>query len=135
MFLDAFNNVVGAAAQVIAGKGVSGLVEEDECWDLKDTQLWRNEEVRTSFSIDFTGFQTQFCKFDLTSPDKAGNVLGLMLQNLYALQEYVVAKVQIAAMHTSEAEGLARMSAFENHEWELLDKNRHFEHQLVVAKV
>lgn len=40
-----------------------------------------------SLRVDITAFQTQLCELNLTVSDKAGDVFGLALQGLDALQD------------------------------------------------
>lgn len=95
----------------------------------------KNADVGVSLHVDFIANQTRCRELNVPVTNSASNVLGLGLIGLDALQEFGEARAQVAALEASGAEQLEKIDALKIHERELLDENRHLEHQLIVVNL
>lgn len=55
---DTYGDTVADIATAVAGSSVSGLLKDDDDWNLGDTRLYKNADERTILLADFT-IQTQ----------------------------------------------------------------------------
>lgn len=123
MFCDAYRYTVNDVAPVFPDSGVSGLVEDDNNWDLGNFPRSRSAHVRMSVRADLAAIQTRCGKLSLAVPDKAVNIFGLALQVIGALQDSGDARARIAELKANEAEQLAKISSWNIYERKLLDAN------------
>lgn len=103
---------------------MAGVVEDDDEWDLgPDVPLSKDADVRASLRVDFAVIQVRCRELGIRVHDKAGNVFGLPLQSLKALQTVNGTKVWIVALEATEVEQSTKVYVLEDHERELGDEN------------
>lgn len=84
---EAYGDVVGDVFRDAAGCFVSGRVEDDDELNLGSILLSRNDDVRTSLLVDFMAIWIQSRQLSFVDPERVGNVFGMALWGLDALQE------------------------------------------------
>lgn len=119
----------------MAGRSVSGLVDEDSIWNLGEIPLVKNAGIRHSLCVEFTAFYTRFLELKFVLADKVCNVFGLGLQYLAALQESGDAMPGFAVLEANVAEPIENIDTLESHEQQLLYGNRRLEHHLEADMV
>lgn len=76
MVCDVYGDTFDDVALVAAGSGVSGLIEDDDDWNLGEISLSRNANVRASLDVEFRTIQTQCHKLNHAVPDKDADGFG-----------------------------------------------------------
>lgn len=78
--------VVDYVVPVSAGTGVSGLVADDDYLNSRDILLSTIAGVHFSLRVNFMAIQTRRFELNLAIPDRTGDVFGLTLGCLEAMQ-------------------------------------------------
>lgn len=99
--LDTNGDTVENDVPGVTGSSVSGLIEDDDDWNLGGILLSRNTDVLASLRVDFRAIQTQCLKLSLAALDKAGDLFGLALRGLDALHKPKEARTRVAALNVS----------------------------------
>lgn len=79
---DTYGNTVDDVALDVAGSSVSGLVDDNEDWNVGEIQLSKNADARASLLVDFMAIQTRCRDLSHAVPNKPVNVFLLALQVL-----------------------------------------------------
>lgn len=73
---DTYVDIVDDIVPVVVVICVSGLVEDEDDFNLSDLSLSRTADVCTSPRVDFTTTQIRCLELSLAVPDKAGDMFG-----------------------------------------------------------
>lgn len=82
-----YGDTVNDVIPVVAADWLAGLLENEDNRNMGDIPLSRNAEVRACLHVTFTAIETGSRKMSLAFTVEAGDVFGLTLRGLEALQE------------------------------------------------
>lgn len=79
---DEYGNTVDYRVPAVCSSSVSGVVEDEEIWNLGDTLLSENADVRRSPHVEFIVIGTRRCELSIAVPDKTGDVFRMSFRVL-----------------------------------------------------